>query len=100
MSKKISFVEELELACHMQRKINRIMDGAIGGDRTAEKIANDMEAQFKREFGIKKRFLKVANKHLLDAHEFIDDYEPPKAIVEKLETLKRKNKITEKKMYF
>lgn len=70
----ITFKDKIEIACHIERKLSELN---IKDSDVEEKIYNDMESQFKREFGLNKNNPVLDQKYLYQAHEMIDCYEPP-----------------------
>lgn len=78
----VSFMEKVELAGHIERKVKSL---EIKDNGLEFKVYEDFERQLKREFGLSKRHQNLKQKYLSDAHDFIDCYEVPTYLLELIE---------------
>lgn len=71
---KISFYEKIQLATHINRKVSSLN---IGNKKIEEAVYEDIEREFKREFGLNRRHPDLDDRFLYEAHDVIDSYDPP-----------------------
>lgn len=71
---KISFVQKVRLATHIERKLSKIN---FRNSEVEKKVYEDFERQFKREFALNRKKPNLDEKYIYEAHEFIDAYEVP-----------------------
>ena len=71
---QISFYEKIQLATHIERKINGMN---IPTEAIMTQVYKDIERQIKRAFGLNRKNPNLDEKYLYDAHELIDMYELP-----------------------
>lgn len=78
---RISVREMAEIFSHMERKVKSMI---IKDEDVEDEVFSDIYKQYKREFGINRKHPRLKRKYLADAHEFVDDYELPVYLVEKV----------------
>lgn len=83
---RISVREMAEIFSHMERKVKSIVNctNVKGGDDVEDEVFKDIYKQYKREFGISRKHPNLKRRYLYDAHDFIDSYELPVYLAEKV----------------
>lgn len=83
---RISVREMAEIFSHIERKVKSTVNctNVKDGDDVKDEVFKDIYKQYKREFGINRKHPRLKKKYLADAHEFIDDYELPVYLDEKV----------------
>ena len=78
---KISAADMVGIFSHMERKVQ----GMQIPDKDVEReVYQNMYARYKMEFGVTRKHPNLKRKYLYDAHDFIDSYELPVYLVEKV----------------
>lgn len=87
---KISFYEKIQIAIHIERKVSKMK---IPSEELELKVYEDIGSQIKREYGLDSMDLNIDEKYLADIHDFIDCYELPRILEDRIldENEKRNN---------
>lgn len=86
IKRSLSFTEKVELAAHIDRKIEGC---GVRYTLLGDEVCEDIGQQIKREFGIEDVF-ELPREFIYEAHELIDCYKLPFALQEKIKARKRR----------
>lgn len=79
-----------ELQKHVRRKGVTVLGGKQSGaykdSSIRGQVYSDIYSQLKREYGCVSSYKSIKRKYIADAHDFIDCYEVPKVLEERIET--------------
>ena len=81
-------VERLEVIAHVSRRTSRVLGNYRRCEHIRKVVIADIFGQLRHEFGC--GLTEIKRKYLADVHEFIDCYELPICLQEKVKIYERK----------
>lgn len=78
---KISVADMVGIFSHMERKVQGMQ---IPDSDVEREIYQDLYTRYKMEFGVTRKHPNLKRRYLYDAHDFIDGYELPVYLAEKV----------------